>query len=58
MYGNTSAVVGVGGVLLCGSFYMCSTVECMLCSKERVDSTLHEAVSGQVICKSIHTLQY
>ena len=23
----------VGGVLLCGSFYMCPTVECILCSE-------------------------
>ena len=33
MYGNTSAVVGVGGVLLSGSFSMCPTVECILCSE-------------------------
>ena len=33
MYGNTSAGVGVGGVLLSGSFYMCPTVECILCSE-------------------------
>ena len=33
MYGNNSALVGVGGVLLCSSFYMCPTVECMLCSE-------------------------
>ena len=32
MYGNTSAG-GVGGVLLSGSFYMCPTVECILCSE-------------------------
>ena len=31
MYGNTSAGVGVGGVALSGSFYMCPTVECILC---------------------------
>ena len=29
MYGNTSAGVVVGGVLLSGSFYMCPTVECV-----------------------------
>ena len=33
MYGNTSARVGIGGVLLSGSFYMCPTVECILCSE-------------------------
>ena len=33
MYGNTSAGVGVGGVLLSDSFYMCPTVECTLCSE-------------------------
>ena len=33
MYGNTSAGVGVGGVLLSGTFYMCPTVECILCSE-------------------------
>ena len=33
MYGNTSAGVVVGGVLLSGSFYMCPTVECILCSE-------------------------
>ena len=33
MYGNTSAGVGVGGVLLCSFFYMCPTVECILCSE-------------------------
>ena len=33
MYGNTSARVVVGGVLLSGSFYMCLTVECILCSE-------------------------
>ena len=33
MYGNNSAGVGVGGVLICGSFYMCPTVECILCSE-------------------------
>ena len=32
MYGNASAGVVVGGVLLFGSFYMCPTVECILCS--------------------------
>ena len=32
MYGNTSAGVVVGGVLLSGSFSMCPTVECILCS--------------------------
>ena len=29
MYGNTSAGVVVGGVLLSGSLYMCRTVECI-----------------------------
>ena len=33
MYGNTSAGVVVGGVLLSGSLYMCPTVECILCSE-------------------------
>ena len=33
MYGNNSAGVGVGGVLLSGPFYMCPTVECILCSE-------------------------
>ena len=33
MYGNTSAGVVVGGVLLSGSFYRCPTVECILCSE-------------------------
>ena len=33
MYGNNSARVWVGGVLLSGSFYMCPTVECILCSE-------------------------
>ena len=33
MYRNTSAVVGVGRVLLSGSFYVCSTVECILCTE-------------------------
>ena len=32
-YGNTSAGVVVGGILLSGSFYMCPTVECILCSE-------------------------
>ena len=32
-YGNTSAGVGIGGVLLSGSFSMCPTVECVLCSE-------------------------
>ena len=32
MYGNTSAGVRVGGVLLSGSFSMCPTVQCILCS--------------------------
>ena len=40
-----------------GSFYMCPTVECILCSKN-VHSTLHEAVSGQVIYKPFSTLQH
>ena len=26
-------LVGVGGVLLSGSFYMCPAVECILCSE-------------------------
>ena len=38
MYGNTSAGVVVGGVLLSGSFYMCLTVQCILCS-ENVHTT-------------------
>ena len=38
-YGNTSAGVGVGEVLLSGSFSTCPTVECILCS-ENVD-TVH-----------------
>ena len=33
MYGSSSLGVGVGGVLLSGSFYMCPTVECILCSE-------------------------
>ena len=33
MYGNTSEGVGVGGVLISGSFYMCPTVECILRSE-------------------------
>ena len=33
MYGNTIAGVGVGGVLLSGSSYMCPTVQCVLCSE-------------------------
>ena len=33
MYGNTSVGVGVGGVLLSGSFYRSPTVECILCSE-------------------------
>ena len=33
MYGNTSAWVGVGGVLLSDFFSMCPTVECILCSE-------------------------
>ena len=33
MYGNTSAGVVVGGVLLSDSFYMCPTVECIPCSE-------------------------
>ena len=33
MYGNISAGLGVGGVLLSGFFYMCPTVECILCSE-------------------------
>ena len=33
VYGSTSAGVGVGGVLLPGSFYMCPTVKCILCSE-------------------------
>ena len=33
MYGNTSAGVVVGGVLLSGSFYMSPTVHCILCSE-------------------------
>ena len=54
MYGNTSAGVVVGRVLLSGSFYMCPTVQCILCS-ESVHSTLHEAVSSQVICKPTYS---
>ena len=34
MYENTSAGIVVGGVLLSGSFYMCPTVECILCSED------------------------
>ena len=30
MCGNTSAGVGVGGVLLSDSFYMCPTAQCIL----------------------------
>ena len=33
MYGNTSTGVVVGGVLLSGSFYMCPTIECILCGE-------------------------
>ena len=33
MYENTSAGVGVGGVLLSGPFCMCPTAECVLCSE-------------------------
>ena len=33
MYGNKSAGVEVGGCYFGGSFYMCPTVECMLCSE-------------------------
>ncbi len=33
IYGNTSAGVGVGGVLLSSSFHMCPTVECIPCSE-------------------------
>ena len=33
MYGNTSAGLVVGGVLLSDSFYMCPTVQCILCSE-------------------------
>ena len=33
MYGNTSAGVGVEGVLHSGSFYMCPAVKCILCSE-------------------------
>ena len=33
MYENTSAGVSVEEVLLSGSFYLCPTVECILCSK-------------------------
>ena len=33
MYGNTSAEVGLGGILRSGSFYMCPIVQCMLCSE-------------------------
>ena len=33
MYGNTGVEVGVGGVLLSGSFSMSPTVECILCSE-------------------------
>ena len=33
MYSNNNAGEGVGGVLLSGSFYMCPTVECILCNK-------------------------
>ena len=59
MYRNTSAGVVVGGVLLSVSFYMCPTVECILCSENVYTAhALHEAVSGQVICKPISTLQY
>ena len=60
MYGNNSAGVGVGvgGVLLTASLYMCPTVECILCSEKCVHSTLHEAVSDQVISELIPTLQY
>ena len=51
MCGNTSARVGVGGVLHSGSFYMCPTVECILCSENvyTLHSTFYEAVSGLVI---------
>ena len=33
MSGNTNAGVVVGGVIFSGSFYMCPTVECILCSE-------------------------
>ena len=51
--------VVVRGVLLSGSFYMYPTVECILCNETvYIHSTLHEAVSSQVICKAIHILQH
>ena len=31
MCGNNNAGLGVGGVLLPGSFYMCPTAECIHC---------------------------
>ena len=60
MYGKSaSAQVGMGGVLLSGSFYICPTVECILCNETvYMHCTLHEAVSGQAISKPIPTLQY
>ena len=57
MYGNTSAGVGVGGSYFVVPF-TCVQLLSVYCVVKCVDSTLHEAVSGQVICKPIHTLQH
>ena len=45
MYGNTGARVVVGGVLLSGSFYMCTTLQCILCKESCVARYKHAHLS-------------
>ena len=54
MYGNTSAGVGVGGVLLCGSFYMCLTVECVLCSENVYTAHCMKQCAVQMVKSSVN----
>ena len=61
MYGNTSVGVGLGGSYFLVPFISIHLVSvvCELVSYSVVKMcTQHEAVSGQVICKVIPTLQH
>ena len=57
MYGNNSAGVGVGGSYFVVPF-TCVQLLSVYCVVISVHSTLHEAVSGEVICKPIYPLQH
>ena len=58
MYGNISSRVGVGGSYFLVPFTCVQLLSVYCVVKMCVDSTLHEAVSGEVICKPIHPLQH